>query len=155
MSIFRISSIRMDLSSGFRAAALLSFTLAAAAAAVVVAQEGPTVWDGVYTQDQATRGQAIYKDNCQACHGDTLGGTLMAPTLTGDDFMGDWVGRTVAALAKRTQATMPADDPGKLTPQQVADTLAYVFAKNSLPAGQKELAVETEALNQIRITPKK
>ena len=137
-----------------RAAVLLPCVLVAAVA-IAIAQEGATVWDGVYTQAQATRGQAIYKEKCQPCHAEMLGGSLMAPTLTGDDFMGDWVGKTVGALVKRTQATMPADDPGSLMAQQIADSLAYVFAKNNFPAGSKELGAELEALNQIRITPKK
>ena len=123
--------------------------------AVVTAQAGATVWDGVYTQAQATRGQTIYKETCQPCHGETLGGTLLAPPLTGDDFMGDWMGKTVGALVKRTQATMPADDPGSLQAQQIADSLAYVFARNNFPAGLRELGSDLAGLNQIRITPKK
>jgi mono/diheme cytochrome c family protein len=128
----------------------------AAAVAVVSGQAGTTVWDGVYTEGQAARGQALYKEKCQPCHGETLGGSNMAPTLTGSDFMDDWSGKTVGALVRRTQATMPADDPGAMTAQQIADSLAYVFAKNNVPAGSKELtAADVDALNQIRITPRK
>ena len=48
-----------------RAIALtLLFTMAAAA------QEKPvrTVWDGVYTNDQAKRGEAVFAVRCLACH---------------------------------------------------------------------------------------
>ena len=29
-----------------------------------------TVWSGIYTQDQATQGQAVYTARCARCHGD-------------------------------------------------------------------------------------
>ena len=139
----------MNSSFTFRAAALLSFLVVAGLAA-----QGPTVWDGVYTEDQAMRGQSVYKDKCQSCHGETLDGG-MGPSLSGTGFLSDWDGRSVGDLVTQTQATMPADDPGKMTLRQVADSIAYVLARNSLPAGQQELGVDIEALNQIRITAKK
>jgi hypothetical protein len=33
-----------------------------------------TVWDGVYNEAQAKRGEAIYVDACSNCHGRTLEG---------------------------------------------------------------------------------
>ena len=43
------------------------------------------VWDGVYTKEQADKGQALYKQHCGTCHGDALEGIEMAPALTGGD----------------------------------------------------------------------
>ena len=37
-------------------------------------QQSTTVWDGVYTAEQAKRGAALYADNCASCHGLALGG---------------------------------------------------------------------------------
>ena len=51
--------------------------------------------------------------------------------------------------------TMPADDPGALKPEQLADCLAYIFSKNKFPAGQTELPNDAEALKLIRIQPQK
>ena len=46
------------------------------AIAVVYAQDAPprSVWDGVYTQEQAQRGQSSYNQYCMACHGGSLSG---------------------------------------------------------------------------------
>ena len=42
-----------------------------------------TVWDGVYTADQAERGRGFYAEHCARCHGgDLQGGEHRA--LTGD-----------------------------------------------------------------------
>ncbi len=48
-----------------------------------------TVLDGVYSDAQATRGQATYTAHCRACHGDALEG-ISAPELTGNRFIERW-----------------------------------------------------------------
>jgi len=118
----------------------------------VLAQEVPAAaaLDGVYTEGQATRGAALYEKHCLLCHGEKLEGGL-APELAGDDFMKYWTTKTVGDLVEQMRMTMPADDPGSLTPAQFTDLAAYILSKNQLPAGQKELAAEVEALKQIRI----
>lgn len=123
------------------------------AEAVLRAQEASapaSVLEGLYTEAQATRGAALYEKQCLMCHGEKLEGGL-APELTGDAFMKYWTTKTVGDLVEQMLGTMPADDPGKLTKAQSADLAAYIFSKNKLPAGQKELAAEVEALKQIRI----
>src|SRR5437016_11346788 len=55
----------------------------------VQAQQPQTVKQGVYTDNQARRGQATYKDRCSSCHGEKLEGRL-GPPLTGEDFIYDW-----------------------------------------------------------------
>jgi len=32
----------------------------------------PSVWDGIYTASQASRGEAAYRANCASCHGVNL-----------------------------------------------------------------------------------
>jgi mono/diheme cytochrome c family protein len=113
-----------------------------------------SVWDGVYTEAQAARGLAVYRERCVSCHGEKLDGG-MGPAVAGTDFMADWQGRTVSDLFQRIQLTMPLDDPGKLTPKETADLLAYVFSINMFPAGQGELASDRDALTPIRIQAKK
>ena len=51
---------------------------------------GPTVASGVYTADQAKRGQAVYVDACSKCHLDDLSGGKDSPPLVGDDFLAGW-----------------------------------------------------------------
>ena len=47
-------------------------------------------WAGIYTNDQAARGQSTYRSRCAACHGAMLEGSDDAPPLVGPDFVEDW-----------------------------------------------------------------
>ena len=109
-----------------------------------------SVWDGVYTEAQAKRGEAVYRQNCAACHGVTLEGIETAGPLTGARFTANWNGVTVGDLLERVRVSMPNDRPGTLSRQQTADVLAYVFSINRFPAGKAELARQTELLKQIK-----
>lgn len=118
------------------------------------AQEPPSsersVWDGVYTEEQAKRGEALYEKQCSTCHGDKLAGRESAPPLTGGAFMANWNGLTLGDLFERIRRTMPQDAPGKLSRQQNADVLAYVLNFNKFPAGKTELYRQAEMLKEIR-----
>jgi len=52
---------------------LVVFATVALVAMTIRAQER-TVWDGIYTDEQATRGEALYGEHCVRCHGATLQG---------------------------------------------------------------------------------
>ena len=43
-------------------------------AAAVLGQASRSVWDGVYTEAQAKRGEALFAENCVTCHGPALEG---------------------------------------------------------------------------------
>src|SRR5688500_9619412 len=49
-----------------------------------------SIRDGVYADEQARRGQALYRQECASCHGETLAGGQHAPALTGDYFLRGW-----------------------------------------------------------------
>ena len=114
-----------------------------------------SVWDGIYTADQAKRGQALYNQHCAHCHGDTLGGGEMAPPLAGGNFLSNWNGLSVGDLFERTRISMPQDKPGKLSREVNADVLAYIFSMNQFPAGQTEMTKAAEILKDIMIEPSK
>ena len=118
-----------------------------------VAWQAPTrsVSNGVYTADQAKRGQAVYTTACAKCHLDDLSGGRDAPPLAGADFVSGWRTKTVGDLYDEVKATMPFDNPGSLTPEQYADILAYMFSANKFPTGDKELEHDLAPLKQIRI----
>jgi S-disulfanyl-L-cysteine oxidoreductase SoxD len=107
--------------------------------------------DGVYTADQAGRGDALYRQQCASCHGADLGGKEPTPPLAGDDFMTNWVGQTLDALFDRIQVSMPADHPNSLTRPQTADVLAYILNANKFAPGKSDLPVDADALKQIHI----
>src|SRR6266478_2847980 len=74
---------------------------------------GQSVSDGIYTSQQATRGQTLYQARCVACHGPALAGRT-APPLAGDDFLADWETQPLVELANKIRRTMPKDDTARL-----------------------------------------
>jgi S-disulfanyl-L-cysteine oxidoreductase SoxD len=118
------------------------------------AQAPRSVWEGVYTTEQAKQGQAIYKDNCSACHGDSLDGQD-APALSGTEFLSNWNGLTVGDLFERIRTTMPQNKAGSLSREQNAAIVAYIFSACRFPAGKSALPQETEVLKKIRIDASK
>jgi mono/diheme cytochrome c family protein len=112
---------------------------------------GSSVWSGVYTEDQAKRGEAVSNKLCTSCHGPELSGGEAGPTLVGLEFVGNWNNLTVADFYDRVQATMPADAPGTLTPQQTTDVASYVFKLNKYPAGTTELPTDLASLKGVKI----
>jgi mono/diheme cytochrome c family protein len=123
-------------------------------AAPVRAQE-KSVWDGIYTQEQADRGKQLYADTCASCHGPELTGGEMAPALVGGDFSADWNGLTVGDLFERIRISMPQNAPGSLSGQQNADVLAFILSANKFPVGTTELPKESMILKTIKYEPKK
>jgi cytochrome c len=118
-------------------------------AACVCAQTSRSVWDGVYTSEQAKRGATLYANNCASCHGSALNGGESAPPLAGGEFFANWNGLTVGDLFERIRVSMPADNPGKLSREQDADILAFMLSMNQFPEGKAELDHRTELLKQI------
>lgn len=118
-------------------------------------QTTTSVWDGVYTAEQAKRGAEVYGTACASCHGDQLEGQGQAPPLRGSDFTGKWDKQAADDLFETMKASMPADQPGSLTREQNADVLAYLFQANRFPAGKTELPADAEGLKKIRIEAKK
>jgi len=126
------------------------------AACIVYAQQEPrSVWDGVYTSEQATRGEKAYSQMCASCHGTSLTGGESAPPLTGGEFSSNWFGLSLGELFERIRITMPADRAGKITRQQDADILSYILSVNQFPTGPAELSTKTEELQQIRMEASK
>ena len=120
----------------------LVFTFARTAAAQADPAATKSVLEGVYTEEQARRGEKITNDVCGTCH--------MEDWFTGS-LLESWAGATVEMLYELIRTTMPQDRPGSLERQQYADVLAYIFELNGLPAGQEELSPRKEALARILI----
>lgn len=129
----------------------LSAEAAQAAKVEGPAGAGSSVGSGVYTDDQAKRGEAVSNKMCTSCHGPELSGGEAGPTLVGLEFLGNWNNLTAGDFYDRVQATMPADAPGTLTPAQTSDVMSYVFKLNKFPAGTTELPTDLAALKSIKI----
>lgn len=125
----------------------------------LLGQSPSSVWDGVYSADQAKHGRALYQQQCAACHGDNLEGDAHTeraerlaralPPLSGDVFKGNWNGRPLSDLFDKVRKTMPRDDPGTISAKDNADILAYMLQFNQFPAGKKDLADDPGALTEI------
>src|SRR5262245_60856092 len=103
-----------------------------------------SVWNGVYTSEQATRGGALYRSKCAECHGDDYEGREQAPALAGSAFGQRWDGATLRKLFERMEE-MPPDDPkARLQPKQYVDILAFLLSVNSVPAGKAELVADKD-----------
>jgi S-disulfanyl-L-cysteine oxidoreductase SoxD len=124
------------------------FLIAALAMAQTPAR---TVWDGVYSDAQAARGEALYTSSCAGCHGNGLQGGESAPPLSGGDFFSNWNSLSVGDLFERVRVSMPLNKPGSLTREQNAAIVAYLLRFSKFPAGASELPQRSEMLNDIRI----
>ena len=133
---------------------LALFSSAAAVAvlfSIAVHTQAPkSVWDGVYTEDQAKRGSEIFDRECAQCHGPAGAGGSMAPALVGAAFTANYDGQTVGDLFDRNRTTMPVGKEGKLSAQQMADITAFMLQVNKFPSGAAELAPQSMALKQIK-----
>lgn len=121
----------------------------------VKGQTTKSVWDGVYTEEQAKRGQQGYSEQCASCHGPELTGGEMAPALAGGEFLAGWDGLTVGDLFERIRISMPQNSPGSLSGAQNADILAFMLASNKFPVGTTELAKDAMILKTIKFEAKK
>ena len=115
----------------------------------VDAQSKRSIWDGVYTQEQAQKGGPLYETGCASCHGGGLEGGETAPALVGGEFMWAWNGLSVGDLFERLRVSMPEGNPSEMSTAQKADVLAFVLSRNDVPVGSEELANQTSRLRTI------
>ena len=114
-----------------------------------------SVWDGVYTQAQADRGQGPYNSECGSCHGGQMEGGEMSPPLAGGEFMSNYNGLSVGDLFERIRTGMPPGTPNKLSREVKVDIVAYMLSFNKFPAGDKDLPQQTAMMNTIKIEAEK
>lgn len=107
-----------------------------------------TIWDGVFTNEQADRGRILFAANCAECHGGNLeGGESTA--LRGDKFWTDWSQQSVGDLLSYVSRNMPRSEDGTLAGSLSAGTyaeiVAHILRTNGFPAGTGELTGSSAA----------
>ena len=127
----------------------LRFSLILMLASTAAAQPSRTVWDGVFTDAQATRGQNTFAESCSRCH--TLTADGKSPVM-GEPFWKSFQQKTVGEMLQWLTANMPNGAPGSLSQIAYADIAAAIFKANGFPAGAAELAVG--ATGDVRIVQK-
>jgi mono/diheme cytochrome c family protein len=108
----------------------------AAGLTTALAQGSGTALDGVYTHEQAARGEAIYAAACSGCH---EGQDADGPELTGKLFFDRWREDTLEPLFTFIKTNMPGNNPGSLDDRANADIIAFILESNGLPAGSADL----------------
>ena len=97
---------------------------------------------GVFTEEQATRGEDVFWNICAECHfEEDFGGP----------FIQSWVGASVKDLVDEIVATMPEDNPGGLPAEQYLDIVTYMFKINGMPTGDDELATDNMDAVEIEV----
>ncbi len=104
---------------------------------------GMTTSSGVYTSQQAMRGEMTYMNLCVGCH---AVGTYAAPA-----FRDKWNGVPLSQLFDFLSNTMPKNDPGSLEPDEYAQVIAYILRANGAPMGKTALPSDLSSLRKIRI----
>lgn len=119
------------------------FMLAGSATAQTSARPAQrTTKTGVYSREQADRGQLIYSGMCKNCH------SLESHTAVA--FTAKWNGKALVDLYNYISEQMPKNEPGSLSAEEYADVLAYVLKLNRMPSGSDDLP-NADGMKTIRI----
>jgi mono/diheme cytochrome c family protein len=122
----------------------------AVAALACVASAQKSVWDGVYSDAQAQRGETMYPRTCAGCHGVNLEGKP-DPSLIGPAFIDRWREDNLSTLYNHISTRMPARAPGSLSESAYLNVLAFILRSNDMPAGPEDLtAAATAKIRLIR-----
>ena len=105
------------------------------------------------TAEQASRGKAVYDDNCGSCHGANLDNGQFGPPLRGSAFKMHWSSQSANALFTYIAAKMPPAAPAGLGDRAYSDVEAYILRANGVAAGSTELApARTQSDIAVRTT---
>ena len=111
-----------------------------------------TIWDGVFTEGQAARGEQAYLKACAQCHADDLLGSTNAPALVGEAFFSRFNRTSADDVVDVIRRTMPQEAPDTLGMPTYADITSYIFKANGSPAGRMELSPDRAKLREILVT---
>ena len=139
----------------------LAFALALSSIASLVLASRPliaqgaasgTVWDGIFSEAQAARGEAAYGRSCAPCHKDDLLGSATAPAPASEVFFRRWNESTVDDVVRTMKSSMPQEAPNSLDAQVYVDILTYLLKASGSPAGSAELTADRDRLKLVRVT---
>lgn len=126
------------LAPGLITAAFLTFCAIASA-------DPRSVNEGVYTEEQASVGEALYAAQCILCHDKKY----FRPVLK------RWEGQPINILYTVMSTSMPESNPGFLSRKEYVDILAYILSLSRYSAGDTELDYKDGALNEIIVEARK
>lgn len=111
-----------------------------------------SIWNGVYSAAQAARGLSDFGQfECGNCHRADLEGDPSegVSPLKGDHFMVNWDSQSVSDFVRRIHIN-PGDQSSDMDIVTATDLVAYILARNNVPAGTAELPADRMVQAQIR-----
>jgi len=139
MELIMRSSFRLTLS--FIVVAWCCSWLAASHTAAQSPQPLKSTMSGVYTEQQAAKGEETYMNVCVGCHS--------AKNYAGKGFVTEWEQRPVAELFDFLTTKMPKGEAGSLTPREYTELVAYMLSINNVPSGKVALPEDYASLAKI------
>jgi cytochrome c553 len=121
--------------------ALVALCMFSSVAAAQTASK--TTKSGVYSREQASRGQNVFLATCKSCHTTEFHTTAA--------FTTKWNGKALSELLQYVRDQMPKNEPGSLAADEYADVLAYMLRLNRMPAGNADLPADATEVKSIRI----
>ena len=112
-----------------------------------------TIWDGVYSEEQAGRGQQVYTRACAVCHLDSLRGDSVSPALVGPTFFARFPDFTALEMVAAIRSSMPQNAPDSLGDQAYVDLVSYLLKMNGSRSGESDLKPDVAELEKIVVTP--
>lgn len=97
--------------------------------------------DGIFTADQAARGEGLFNTHCVRCHS--------IREFTGEAYATTWQDGPLSALYLRIANTMPLDQPGSLGTTEATAIAAHILAENGMPTGNEALGGDVLWMNGI------
>ncbi len=104
------------------------------------------------TAEQAARGQQVYQEQCQGCHGGGLSGGHGGPPLNDVAFRSRWRFQPGDALFSYIRKQMPPNAGGALSDQAYADVTARVLEANGVKPGGEPLTADPARLSALSLT---
>lgn len=116
--------------------------------------EEVTIWDGVFTEEQAAAGRAVYATNCATCHGPAARGAPGMPSLVGATLNRKYADMPLSVYFDYMMTNMPRGREGSLQPQQYADIMAFILTAHGVEPGDNTLTADPALLESIIIGPR-
>src|SRR5262245_29901443 len=129
--------------------AALAVLLSALAVSIEAGQSPAAQRPALFTEAQATRGEAAYRQSCASCHGAALSGGS-APALVGPRMAASWGDPRVTLddLFFVMSTSMPPRASNTVAAQDHLAIFAYVLKMNGYPSGQTPLSANAPQLKQ-------
>jgi hypothetical protein len=100
--------------------------------------------DGVFTVQQARRGESSFYAQCVDCHD-------IAEFSGPEAVFQKERGNSIWPIFDFMWSEMPEDRPAWLEPNEYADILAFLLSEFGMPAGNAELEPDPDTLRSVRL----